>query len=649
MSKTTSRVALAAAALALVAALFALRSAACAARPSALDAPQLPARTERQLAPDAPLLAAEAESDEHVRAEVAAASAPVKDLVASSPAAGSAADERVLLRGRVYDRTGEVVAGVPIANAQEPSIELARSAADGSFELRVPPRAAGNELARFATVRDAPWIALRRPIARRGESELELVLVVARASRIAGSVLLSDGEPATRAELQLEHGPHALPGFPFPLDRTEQDHTTHRVDEHGLFGPLSLPAGAVLVVTSPGCERTRLVVPDRDELDLRIALKPAREPREWVIEGLVVHAGGRPAAFAQVHFDGASERADQLGNFRWVSGMQPAPGLALVATSAGVQPAFVPNCSDALLAHSGAPLFLKLELGPPTLAIRGRVLDADDRPCAGWRVQLGNGTVLIEGRFPMLLAEHFGATERGEAHVRTDEEGRFELRGLSARDYELLAFDPKTLLSLRSEAVPAGTEDLVLRLAPDALRVRVSGRVLDRRGAPLAQARVGATLITQRTLSGFTWESGPQATTDEQGAFELPSFPRAGCELRVDGEDLIPQSFEVPAEYDTLELRVARRCHFLLELDPQRALPAGLAFELHDERGEPLSIYTFQGGGWSSSSAHSVSTRSTGVLAASEDARTLVLRAADVELERLPIELAPGEVNRLSW
>lgn len=648
MSKSAVR--LASIAIALLAALYALRTLACAPEPAALAVSE---RSERAPpAVDARLAAAPLESERAPTESVPTSAEPSAALAPSAPSAPAEQAQpaqALRLHGRAYDRHGAPVAGVPIADVQQPELELARSEHDGRFELLAPRAAESGELARLATVRGSPWVALRHPIARNAESELELVLVVAPAVQVEGVALLPNGAPATRATLQLEAGPHALPGFPYPLDRTERDHSNFPVNELGAFGPLSLPVGAVLSASNAGCEPARWTVPDRDVLDLQLMLQPARGPLEWVIEGVVVHADGTPAAFAQVHFDDTSEKADRLGAFRWASGVQPARGVSLIATSAGVQPACMEQCSDALLAKPGEPLFVKLELGPPTLSIRGRILTADDRPCADWRVQLASGTVLIEGRFPMSLAEHFGATERGEAHVRTGPDGRFELRGLSPRDYDLLAFDEKTLLALRREAVPAGSDGLVLRLAPDALHERVRGRVLDRRGVPVAQARVCATLITQRSTSGFTWESGPRVTTDEQGAFELPSFPREGCQLNVDGEDLIPESFATPEDFDTLELSVARRCHFQLELRPQRALPQGLMLELLDARGEALQIYSFQGFGWSSSSAQSVNERSTGVLSASQDASTLVLRAQNAELERLPIELVAGEVTRISW
>jgi len=641
-------------ALASIGALVAVRAVACAPKPVAVALSEQRAPAAPPPSRDAARLAIAAGESERTQPEALTARELEDQPVALDvppPVAPAAVHARVraTLHGRVYDRRGQLVAGVAIADEQHPQVELARSAADGRFEVRAPSR----ELLHLVTTSESPWHALRKPIAldsTRPEDQHELMLVVAPAVLVAGSVQLPDGMPAANASLRLARDAHALPEFPLPLDRTSRVELELEVDELGRFGQARVPSGTSLEVEhAPCCERMLWPVPAQDELAASIRLEARAASRQFVIEGSVVHEDERPAPGAQVHYAGATIATDELGRFRWSSAVQPAPSLALVATKPGSQPGTVSACTELLLERGGELLELRVALGPPTLSIAGRVLTADDRPCAYWRVQLAQGTALNEDAFPLTLAEHLSVSDAQQTHVTTDPEGRFRLRGLSAREYELLAFDPNTLLSLRAESVPAGKRDLILRLAPGALREKVKGRLLDLRGAPIAQARVCVTLTTRRSRAGWMWESSAFTDTDAQGDFVLAQLPRTGCELYVSGEPVIPQHFAVPEDFEEIELRATRRCHFQLELHAQRALPGELAFQLLDAQGAVQPIVSFQSLGSSATDRQAMPTRSSGVLAAPQNACTLVLSAGGVELERMPIELLAGQVTRITW
>ena len=218
-----------------------------------------------------------------------------------------------------------------------------------------------------------------------------------------------------------------------------------------------------------------------------------------------------------------------------------------------------------------APPLQELVLGQD-LAIAGRVIDADGKPLSGWRVALQGTTELSHGRLPVVAAETLG----GAGAVITGARGRFRVGGLLERDYALQAWDKDTLLMIKGVAVPAGTDDLELRLAPDALHPRVAGRIVTRAGRPVAQARVRVSAVTYRTESGFSSDTGAETLTDADGRFELADVPRELVYLDLDAENILPERywFDDGQPVDDLVLSVPARVHFQVEIPADAA--AGL-------------------------------------------------------------------------
>src|SRR5262249_28760175 len=160
--------------------------------------------------------------------------------------------------------------------------------------------------------------------------------------------------------------------------------------------------------------------------------------------------------------------------------------------------------------------------------------------------------------------------------------------GLLDRDYELRAMDAKTLLRIEEKGVRAGRSDVELRLPADGLYPRVAGRVLSRKGQPIAGARVFPMCDAfQARLKGEIVSTSHDAlegvTTDAEGRFELVNVPRSLVYLRIDGEELIPLEYgryvegdkrferttvkELPRErIEKLEIAVERRCHLQVTL-----------------------------------------------------------------------------------
>lgn len=122
-----------------------------------------------------------------------------------------------------------------------------------------------------------------------------------------------------------------------------------------------------------------------------------------------------------------------------------------------------------------------------------------------------------------LLMEHV-AERQGEAppHARTtsDAQGRFSLEGLEAGTYALWA-DGSFGTVLRRN-VPAGSEELVLRVGPGML---LSGRVRDEDGHPVARALVTALLVEPSRFF--------DTLTDAEGHWRLGPLPEEGYNLVV--------------------------------------------------------------------------------------------------------------------
>ena len=314
----------------------------------------------------------------------------------------------------------------------------------------------------------------------------------------------------------------------------------------------------------------------------------------------------------------------------------------LVAALPGVQPAVVEGFGGQVK-KSVSPVVLYL--GGESLSINGIVLDAEGEPAVGWRVSLYDPTTVSLGTVPPVSAEQLTSAS-GRSSVSTDGEGRFRIEGLRDRSYRIQAYHQKSLAMIRSESVPAGTTDLVLRLGRDALSGKVRGQVVSRRGVPLAGVQVTPVLITTRIQNGKSWQSGETTTTDERGNFELDGVPLLEGELSVSGSAVIPQGIEVSPDQNllTLTLEVAARCH--LRIVVSGPLAEAKRFRILDATDQPLSIYTFDSSGWSSSTTQTLIDGRSPTVAVSEDARTLVFQKDDQkEIGRIGLRLTPSEVT----
>jgi hypothetical protein len=574
------------------------------------------------------------------------ASAP--DLEAESTDA--ALQPPTLVEGRVLDRSGEGVPGVPIVgsgsvyNTRAPGSgigqALATSGPGGAFRAPFPARIAG---VRLESARGSGFATVRAAHVTLENANREQLIVVAPEIELAGTVVEAGGAPLAGAEVSFDVPLAALAGFPAVLDGTVATRASTVSGAEGRFTLARVPGleGAQLFVQHKGHRSLESAAPSQTKTDLWLELARPEEKEPWLL-GIVLRADGSPAKGAKVQLDGLKTEAGADGRFglaqEWA--FEEAP---LVAALPGLQPAVLPN-AGALLQGEYPPPLVHLQLGGPQLTIRGKVVDAKGEPCSGWKVNLGDGTVVTPSRVPFDLVEDLARGKK--VATKTDKQGGFVLEGLLAREYVVQAYAEKSLVMVRSAPVAAGTQDLVLRVAADAVLERLSGVVVARDGTPIAGVQVAAQLVTASAGGAMSWQSGPTATTDSAGRFALARVPREGIQLGVDGAAILPNSFPLDLAAGEPRLSVARRCHLRVELATGTAPADGAPDQIEalDADGQHLSLNVIEGNAWSSSTRVALSRLGTNPLAVSEDARTLVFYAGDREVRRVPLALVPGEV-----
>jgi len=573
-----------------------------------------------------------------------AAPRAAEDASAAPPDAADAAPHAptgpLRVRGRVVDPAGAPLAGVGIGVAEDGRERaVATSDAAGGFEADVD--GPGVTL----VVEDAGLTAVRGGYVGRRSVDAVHLVVATHDVAVTGRVVDGAGQPLRGVALRAELAPAALAGFPLPLDTTLARSWSATSAADGGFrldGVPALPEGVLLSARLRGFEpevRTlELGGGASHHVDVALRRRAAGGP---LLEGRVVHAGGEPAAGARVVLGNlAPARADDAGGFRIE--LEPVDEeAALVAALPGFQPAVEPRFGATLAAADGSPDPVELVLGGPALAITGRVLDAAGGPCAGWTVSLDGAEVTVD-EAPPVLAEALASNRTGP--VVTDASGAFRLDGLFEREYVVRAWDVASLLMLESEPTAAGTRGLVLRVTDAAYVEDVRGTVVSRYLTPIAGAPVTLCMVTHELDHGFTWEPGPTTVTDEEGRFRFERVPRNRIHFLVHGPEVIPVR-HFPAEHadwQRLEIEVDQRLR--LRVEDTRGDGAADEIEVRDFQDRVVPLAIFDGAGWLSTSRVDLTDGRSQVLAVDESAYDLLLLKQGRELERVELELLPGEV-----
>ncbi|MEZ6194829.1 MAG: carboxypeptidase-like regulatory domain-containing protein [Planctomycetota bacterium] len=247
------------------------------------------------------------------------------------------------------------------------------------------------------------------------------------------------------------------------------------------------------------------ITTDQDERDLVVDLSalPALEPRRGLEVVLIDDASGDAVSDATIEIStglgdplapwGHAQRSEgpHEGGRATLSDLRLGP-----ATLAVSSPGRAASFSRLELREDGTPTSVTVRLRPATGRIRGRVVDAAGDPILGAAVRL--------------LTEAGEVTSHpGRGLVRTDAEGRFEMRSVAPVPGLLsIESEPHAPALVPVDARPPG-EDLVIRLAAGVLvKFKPTGasgpygfRILDAKGRPLHD---DAYVFTERW--GSAWE-----------------------------------------------------------------------------------------------------------------------------------------------
>lgn len=613
------------------------------------------------------------------RAGASAATVP-----SAPPAVEASQAAPIHVRGRVLDAQAFPLPGLRVAfragteehhlaGVAEAARLLATSDAQGVFELQL---AAGQDLGELVAA-DPALVTLMSGKWRAG-SIYEPVIVVAAACPLSGVVVDAEGAPVAEARLSLSLDPGFESRFAEVLDASKQETWRAQSDARGAFAFPRAPAvgGSVLATVAEGFRPDQRSLPGYADTALSIVLERPHLD-DHVLEGIVLGPQGTAVEGARVVLGPSVVTTARDGLFALP--LTDDPASLLRALKPGYLPAGLLAAPEPDEHGRLWPAFVTLQLGGPTLALSGRVVDEDGGALAGIRAWLADSTYLgvldgVPTQVENLLAGSPSAAEiereedlspelRGRdvpslfwTWAQTDGEGRFRIEGLVERDYRLKAMDIQTLALVEDGPFRAGSDGVRLVLPTRDVRT-VAGRVVTRSGKPLADVRVAvartAMEVTYAGKYGTTRSSrgmpGTSTVTGEDGRFELDGVPPAGVFVTFVGDSILPDYRELAAGVDAsaLEVVVDVRCHFQVELDEPFARADRLA--ILDAGGEPMELSILRGDDEESGPTMPLSQGRSVVIAVGETAATLVLYRGREEVERYPIVLAEKTLNLLRF
>jgi len=181
---------------------------------------------------------------------------------------------------------------------------------------------------------------------------------------------------------------------------------------------------------------------------------------DWELTGVALRPDDTPARFGTVFFGGASVGIGSDGRFELRTAFV-APTDALVLLEPGFDPLLVENFGARFGSNERRVDAGELRLPDTRNSLAGVVLDGNGAPAANVAVHLDDPTWIAGLRSLETVESLAGGLLGG---VRTDELGRFEVRGLFDRDYAL---------SVRGDGPPApagtfhvGDSNVLIRLPP---------------------------------------------------------------------------------------------------------------------------------------------------------------------------------------
>ncbi len=213
-------------------------------------------------------------------------------------------------------------------------------------------------------------------------------------------------------------------------------------------------------------------------------------------------------------------------------------------------------------ANPGQRIETKLVLGRESAEVSGVVRDVSGRPIAGASVNLEART-----RFERDADGRNQGFNTAPELARTDELGRFHLRGIALGPVQIVANAPGFAPGERSETLAAGKQQLEFTLARMAA---LHGRVVDAQGVALAGVTLGH--------GQYAGVASAVTSSRADGSYRLVGLPAGSVEVYVDGR-----------EKGTLRHTHELRAGDDLEWQVQLVAKPGVAGHVLDSAGKPAA------------------------------------------------------------
>jgi hypothetical protein len=332
---------------------------------------------------------------------------------------------------------------------------------------------------------------------------------------------------------------------------------------------------------------------------------------------------------------------------------------ALVATGRGHEPAVLDAVGTRPEVIEGRELVVTLP--GPAATITGWLVDTDGNSCTGWHVDLhSGGTDCGDDGLPKLMAEDLAAgaddlpadwrqhaaatTSPNDQKVGGD--GSFLIGGLrTGRDYVLRARNERTLQTVRSEPIRAGTQGLRFVVPAGTWREQVTGRAIDRNGGAIPGVRVRLTMRVHRNGYRESYETGQEVRTGPDGGFAFSHVPCEDLLLRFDQADIESLYYELPGTHpgQDVVVNLSSQCRFRCE--PAANLPATATLRVLDVLDRPLQVLLRSPNADAIGGQRLAVPPEGGEFAVSDQACWLVFEVDERVVRRLPIRLRRGEVT----
>jgi RNA polymerase sigma-70 factor (ECF subfamily) len=513
----------------------------------------------------------------------------------------------------------------------------ASTATDGTFELLVP----GTDI--DVESDDLGWV-----FASDGWMNLRTlrIFIAAPAIDVSGTVVDPSASPIGGAHAVFGVIPDMLEEFPFTLEAPLGPRNWMSItDAEGKFQLPRIPAiprGRILG-SKEGFRMSYADLPEHSADDLRIVLSPEKPRSRPHVRGMVLDEEGTRVIGATVRLGQDGATTNSLGEFDLVVTTTPNAGTPLSATKPNRQAAVLERFDEQFSGDQEGVEGVVLRLGGEALAITGTILDAEGRPCSGWKVDLEDGTPC--GNYTVNLEAATTGRMNERKAPETDSAGRFRVGGLRNRPYRLRAWSERTCLVLVSDPLAAGSIDVEVRVPSDAIRSLLRGSVVSKRGLPVPAAEVCIARVTSRSPGGgYSSVTCRSVLTDAFGRFELSDMPRRNVLLSVQASMIDTVNLEIPAEASGNDVRIEVdvQCRFRLE---PRAEDSFDRFVVFDSRGQVVRVTVNTP--FSTSIANEVHRSEKGfpICMTSEEAAFLTLFRGKQEIRRVPLDLHPGDLQ----